>query len=460
MYSQSRRNRNAVNVWPGFVDALASVLLVFIFMLLLFVVGQFFLTDILMGRNEELFRLNQDMDVLSGSLIVEKHKTATQRKRIDELNKSLKSILMERDRINQELGLKLREIASLQEDIAALRIFRKEMEEKISVMALTLERQEKQLQQASEQSAKDRQTISANEKDLAELMALRDKLSAEVADLTIAITLNQDELTAVRDRSKSLAQRLSDEEERTRLAQEQIDKKDIRLQELRELLASVDQALAEEKHLSAEKQEQLSENAKTQSLQQAEIEALRTKLDLSSTQVSQQQTELDRLNIELNRELASKVKELSRYRSEFFGRLRDVLGDHPDIRVIGDRFLFQSELLFASGSAVLGAPGRQQLKKLAATLKEVSGKIPEDINWILRVDGHTDKNPINTGQFPSNWELSTARALSIVNFLIAEGIEPSRLAATGFAEFHPLDNAENEAAYSRNRRIELKLTER
>ena len=460
MYTQSRRNRNAVNVWPGFVDALASVLLVFIFMLLLFVVGQFFLTDILMGRNKELYHLGQEIDVLSGSLIVEKHKTATQRKRINELDKSLRSAVIERDRLNQELGLKLREIASLQEDIAALRTFRKEMESKIAIMALTLDRQEKELKQAAEQGAKDKLLISANEQEIVELAALRDKLRSEVAELTTVLTLNQDELMAVRDRSKALVQRLSDVEERTRLAQEQIDKKDIRLQELRELLAKVDQALAEEKQLSAEKQEQLTQNATAMSQQQEELETLRAELDLSNTQIGEQRTELDRLNSELNRELASKVKELSRYRSEFFGRLRDVLGEHPDIRVVGDRFLFQSELLFASGSAELGTPGRQQLKKLAATLKDVSARIPEDINWVLRVDGHTDRNPINTEQFPSNWELSTARALSIVNFLIVEGIEPRRLAATGFAEFHPLDSSETPEAFSRNRRIELKLTER
>jgi len=176
--------------------------------------------------------------------------------------------------------------------------------------------------------------------------------------------------------------------------------------------------------------------------------------------VDQQQTELDRLNTELNRELVSKVKELGRYRSEFFGRLRDVLGDHPDIRVVGDRFLFQSELLFDSASADIGGAGVVQLKKLAATLKRMSSKIPDDINWILRVDGHTDRRPINTEQFSSNWELSTARALSIVNFLVAEGIAPGRLAATGFGEFHPLDRGASVKAFSRNRRIELKLTER
>ncbi len=516
MYTQSRRNRNAVNVWPGFVDALASVLLVFIFMLLIFVVGQFFLTDILIGRNKELYQLNQEVDVLSGDLVMEQHRTATQSKRIGELDASLRATMQERDRLNRELQLKLREIASLQEDISALRTFRQELESKVADMVLALEQRGVDLTQAAEQAARDRSLISSRGEDIAQLEALRDKLRSEVAELSTTLTLNREEMMAVRDRSKALALKLSDQEERTRLAQVSIDSKDIRLQELRELLTNVDQALADEKKLSAQKHKQLelnlarlaqmdeelkrylqqlaqrddklkqkdkqlakqgseldtkdqqlvlkwkqlARNKSASSMQREEIEQLRSELKLSSTQVGEQQEELDRLNTELNRELASKVKELSRYRSEFFGRLRDVLGDHPDIRVVGDRFLFQSELLFASGSAELGDQGRVQLKKLAATLKTVSARIPGDINWILRVDGHTDRIPINTEQFPSNWELSTARALSIVNFLVAEGIQPGRLAATGFAEFHPLDRKQTREAFSRNRRIELKLTER
>jgi len=395
MYTQSRRNRNAVNVWPGFVDALASVLLVFIFMLLIFVVGQFFLTDILIGRNKELYQLNREVDVLSGDLVKEKRRTATQGKRIVELDASLRATMQERDRLNQELQLKLREIASLQEDISALRTFRQELENKVADMALALEQRKADLKQAAEQAARDRSLVTSRGEDIAELEALRDKLRSEIAELSTTMTLNREEMMAVRDRSKALALKLSDQEERTRLAQVSIDNKDIRLQELRELLANVDQALADEKKLSAQKQEQLelnlvqlaqmddqlklkdkqlakqkseldtkdqqlvlkwkqlARNKADNSMRREEIEKLRSELKLSSTQVGEQKEELDRLNTELNRELASKVKELSRYRSEFFGRLRDVLGDHPDIRVVGDRFLFQSELLFSSGSADL-----------------------------------------------------------------------------------------------------------
>jgi chemotaxis protein MotB len=162
----------------------------------------------------------------------------------------------------------------------------------------------------------------------------------------------------------------------------------------------------------------------------------------------------------LNAALASKVEELARYRSEFFGRLREVLGDRPDIRVVGDRFVFQSEVLFALGSADLSDNAKKQLLPVAQALKDISSKIPPDINWVLRVDGHTDKRPITTAQFPSNWELSTARAISVVRFFMDQGIPANRLVAAGFGEYQPIDTRDSEDAYRRNRRIELKLTER
>jgi chemotaxis protein MotB len=162
----------------------------------------------------------------------------------------------------------------------------------------------------------------------------------------------------------------------------------------------------------------------------------------------------------LNAALASKVQELARYRSEFFGRLRDVLGSQPGIRIVGDRFVFQSEVLFSKGSDQLENEGQKQIQQLAGTLKAITVKIPKNIDWILRVDGHTDQIPIRTTRFPSNWELSTARAISVVKFLVQRGISPTNLAATGFGEFQPIDPRDTEEAYIRNRRIELKLTQR
>jgi chemotaxis protein MotB len=162
----------------------------------------------------------------------------------------------------------------------------------------------------------------------------------------------------------------------------------------------------------------------------------------------------------LNVALANKVAELAGYRSEFFGKLKQVLGERPDIQIVGDRFVFQSEVLFDVGSADIEDAGKQQLGQFAKTLLEIAAKIPPDIDWILRVDGHTDKRPINTNQFHSNWELSSARAIAVVNYLASQGVPYNRLVAAGFAEFRPLDAADDEIAYRRNRRIELKLDQR
>ncbi|MEO1121232.1 MAG: OmpA family protein, partial [Pseudomonadota bacterium] len=170
---------------------------------------------------------------------------------------------------------------------------------------------------------------------------------------------------------------------------------------------------------------------------------------------------IEDLGARLNQALAQKVDELQRYRSEFFGRLRDVIGSRNDIQIVGDRFVFQSEVLFSTGSAELGAAGRRELSRFAGLLRDISSDIPPEVSWILRIDGHTDRVPITGGIYRNNWELSQARALSVVEFLInQENIPPQRLAATGFGEYQPIDPGNTREAFARNRRIELKLTER
>jgi chemotaxis protein MotB len=183
-------------------------------------------------------------------------------------------------------------------------------------------------------------------------------------------------------------------------------------------------------------------------------------LEVSEAKVKDQQGQIVELGKRLNLALVNKVEELARYRSEFFGRLREILGDRPDIRIVGDRFVFQSEVLFAPGSAELSEGAKKELTPVITALKDISAKIPPDINWMLRVDGHTDRRPISNPQFPSNWELSAARAISVVRFAVEEGIPASRVSAAGFADKQPIDPRSAEDAYRRNRRIELKLTER
>jgi chemotaxis protein MotB len=191
-----------------------------------------------------------------------------------------------------------------------------------------------------------------------------------------------------------------------------------------------------------------------------QLDEISASLDLARAQGKAKDVRIEELGKELNLALANKVNELQRYRSDFFGKLRAVLGNRSDIQVVGDRFVVPSELLFSSGTDELTPAARVQLDQLAATLREVSAEIPSDLDWVLRIDGHTDKRPIATARFPSNWELSTARAIAIVKHLVVQGIPPRRLAANGFGEFRPLDPGENEAAYAINRRIEIQLTNR
>ncbi len=191
-----------------------------------------------------------------------------------------------------------------------------------------------------------------------------------------------------------------------------------------------------------------------------QLTALESALQAAEGKDKDSQTRIADLGQRLNVALAQRVQELARYRSDFFGRLRTILGNRPDIRIVGDRFVFQSEILFDTGQAQLRQEGRDELDKLAAALVDLEKRIPPDISWVLRVDGHTDIRPIASPQFPSNWALSAGRAISVVQYLVSKGVSPQRLVAAGFGEYQPLDPDRTEESFRRNRRLELKLTER
>ena len=189
-----------------------------------------------------------------------------------------------------------------------------------------------------------------------------------------------------------------------------------------------------------------------------QLGAIEQALEAAEKKDRESQSRIEQLGQRLNLALAQRVQELQRYRSDFFGRLREILGNRPEIRVVGDRFVLQSEVFFDTGQSVLKPEGRAEMDKIAAALLELNRQIPQDIAWVLRVDGHTDVRPIAGGR--TNWDLSAARAIAVVQYLIARGMPPQRLVAAGFGEFQPIDPGTGEEAYSRNRRIELKLTER
>jgi chemotaxis protein MotB len=424
MLSPASRSRSAVNIWPGFVDALASVLMVFIFMLLIFVIAQFFLSHIASSRFGAIEQLSSNINALLDELSIEQDKRAAMSEEIAALSSELGRTRDSRDRLAEELSGAQMEIEHGRE-------------------ALTARQRE----------------LASLEQDIEALRTVRDGLEARIAQLTDTGERREQDLAALRDRSKSLEARLADERERTRLAQVEIEQRDTRIETLQARGDEQARQLGEERALGVDARAQIVLLNEQLGDLRARITRLSAALDVSEQQSERDKVRIEELGQKLNLALAEQVEKLSRYRSEFFGRLREALGERSDIRISGDRFVFQSEVLFPSGSDQLEPSGREQLDRLAETLKDVAQRIPSDVDWILRVDGHTDRRPISTAEFRSNWELSTARALSIVRHLIDRGIAPKRLGATGFGEFRPIDAGDSAAAFARNRRIELKLTE-
>jgi chemotaxis protein MotB len=276
----------------------------------------------------------------------------------------------------------------------------------------------------------------------AKLATAQDERDRAVAELEAQVARLSDMLLAEREETAVLNDDLVALREENAQAGRELR---ATLGEMREQRAAYDAELARANHLLAELRQQLA------TLNQA--------LEASEAKNTDQQTVIFELEKRLNQALASKTLELARYRSEFFGRLREALGTRDDIGIVGDRFVFQSEVLFGSGEATLGPAGRLQLVQFADTLQQVAANIPPDIKWILRVDGHTDRRPISNDRFPTNWELSTARATEVVRFLIRQGIPPERLMAAGFGEFYPITEGTTLSELRRNRRIEFRLTQ-
>jgi chemotaxis protein MotB len=367
--SRRRSSSSHSDIWPGFVDALSTLLMVIIFLLTVFVLAQFFLTDLLAGRDQALKRLETQVSELADMLALERQAGSELRASIAQLS------------------------AQLQSSTAA-----------------------------------------------------RDRLTGEVSSLTSSLEASRAELNALREKSAAIETELA------------AARKDLSAREAR--LAESQSALTEEQRVSAARKSEVDRLSQAIAALRTELARLNAALDASENKSKEQKAEIVNLGQRLNAALASKVEELARYRSEFFGRLREVLGNRSDIRIVGDRFVFQSEVLFSSGSATLNDAGKAQIRRLASTLLDLSKKIPPSIDWVLRVDGHTDVRPIKTREFPSNWELSTARALAVVRQMVAEGLPPQRLAPTGFGPYQPLDASGGEDALAKNRRIEFKLTER
>ncbi len=433
MAGLARRSRSATaDIWPGFVDALATLLMVIIFLLTIFVLAQFFLSELLAGRDQALKRLQTSIAELTEMLGLERRANVELRGTVARLSSQLQGSTAERDR----LTVRLSELqATAAETMAEAQRLERAMADALKEVTAGKETIRVKLLE-----------IASLKADIAALRKLREDLERKVGSLAASLETSQAEAGALRDRSKKLAAEMAGQRERTVLAQKALKARDIRIEEL--TAAELDQRRAA-----------VLLNNQIAALRDALVR-LNAVLEASEKKAREQNVQIANLGARLNAALASKVEELSRYRSEFFGKLRDVLGSRSDVRVVGDRFVFQSEVLFASGDATINEAGMIEMRRLAKALKEISAKIPSKLDWVLRVDGHTDIHPIATAKYPSNWELSTARAVSVVKFLIGQGIAPHRLAATGFGPYQPIDKGKDKAADRRNRRIELKLTQR
>jgi chemotaxis protein MotB len=475
MYALGRGgSRRSINIWPGFVDGLATLLLVVIFVLMVFMVAQFFLSVALTGKDEALTRLETEINELAELLALERGANTELRVNVQQLSAELQSSLASRESLTSQLAALSEERASLANQLAALAderdrlaaLVSQEQDERERLAGLLGSREES-LAEARSDLQQTRQALAERESELDEA---RSRLNAALARLEVEQQRLEEALAAIAAGKAELEDAYAtidaDKDKiEAQLAELAILKslRDDLVERLRASEGELEgerQALAEERELSAEAQIQVTLLNRQLAALREQLARVSEALDLAQTKNEEQEVQIADLGRRLNVALASKVQELARYRSEFFGRLREILGDRQDIRIVGDRFVFQSEVLFASGSATIAEEGRPQLARLASTLKEIAAQIPNDLDWVLRVDGHTDRQPINTFAFPSNWELSTARAVSVVKFLIDQGIPPQRLAATGFGEFQPLDTGGDEIAYRRNHHIEFKLTER
>ncbi len=488
--------RFTANIWPGFVDAMTALLLVMIFVLSIFMIMQFVLKEQITGKDRQLDRLAVELAQLGDVLSIE-------RERADELDEEVARLNLQVDSGEAEIrryaalvaalgaereGLSAR-VAELEDANArelsekeALNVALAEMRDEVDTQeeaarlaaakreALEALIEEIKAESAARQAELEASQTALSEEEAARLAeaaaaeALRERLAGADTELT-ALTLSLEEKRREAEETLTLlaAAEASRAELESLLGEELTDN-----ERDAALLAQAKVELAEVSEISARSQREAALlNQQVIELRQ-KIGSLQSQLNLADERDRDADIQIADLGRQLNSALAREAerlarekKELEGFRSEFFGRMREILGDREDIKIVGDRFLFQSEVLFASGSAELGPAGRAELGKLASAVREVQNEIPSEIDWILRVDGHTDSVPLNSPRFADNWELSQARALSVVRYLVAdEGISPRRLAAAGFGEFQPIDARPTPEAFARNRRIEIKFTER
>ncbi len=574
MTTRSIRNRinDSTNIWPGFVDVLATLLIVIIFVLMVFTVSQIYLSDAISGRDKALEDLKNQINELSKILVIESKEKQLALEDLSTTKSELKSEKSLTTQLEKQVSENEKTISFQSQDISILSFQIEELLNELQIVAKALqtyegiaitsldtkglgERINKALATRIEELNIINEKLSLSQKETAKQLEIVRNLNSNLTAINESLGLDDaslaEQLDAIKNKNSELAlanQQLEDLNKKLILNEEQLQnqveqyqiiteelialnenldlkdkalldqldlikiknnelsqlnedliKKDTTIFDLRGKISELNNILSLSQETQLSQQDEIS-NMKSKILQlekekediaqisnkdildaelrasttleeveylSSEIEILKTEintlnaaLEASEVDVLTKELQIEVLGERLNKALTSKVFELQKYRSEFFGRLQELLGERKDIKVVGDRFIFESELLFDSGSATLQEEGEKKLKQIGLTLQETTNNIPDDIDWIIQVEGHTDKNPISTAKFPSNWELSTARANTVLKLLLELGFDPKRLSAAGYGEFYPISQGETIKDFEQNRRIELKLTSR
>ena len=473
-YSKSQNSEDTSLIWPGFVDVLASTLMVIIFIVLLFTVSQVYLGDLVVGKNEQILNLEKTIEI-QDETIVEQDSTLTDKEItlierqevIDQLDNEL-VILDEEIRLKQsEILDKQNLLTSKDQEISLQEAIIDQKEDAIITLDTLIEEQALDIGKLNQMIAQLTQELSLSLEE-------KENLRGQLIDLNQEQETLKNTLSQLGGRNEELVGKLSDSQNRVQSLLETLSSSEV---ENKGLQGKIDDIKDQNLSLQGQISELENESSfKTENLNDAlikisrlsddikilsnEIQLLNNLLDSKEAEIANNKIELGEIGDRLNRVLTSELFKLQKYKSEFFGKLSEALGNRDDIQIKGDRFIFQSEILFDSGSVEIQSSGRVALSLIAKTLIDLINDIPTELNWVIQIDGHTDKVPISTSQFPSNWELSHARALEVVKFFIGQGIPADRLSANGYGEYQPINTGDSREDLKQNRRIELKITQK
>ena len=473
-YTKSQRSEDNSIIWPGFVDVLASTLMVIIFVVLLFTVAQVYLGDLVVGKNKQILSLEKTIEIQDETIVEQDLSLSDKEIALLERQEVIKQLDTELDILDEEIKAKQFEISEKEnlltakdEEITLQDELLKEKDETILTLDDLINKHALDITELNEIIARITEELSLSLEEKEELRGRLSSLNEEQENLKNKLQelggeneVLVSQLSDSQGRIQSLLESLSSSQGENEILETQISSVENQNQSLRDQISSLEQDSVIQTTSLNDALAQISRLSEDIKILSNEIQLLNNLLESKEAEIASNKIELGELGDRLNRVLTSELYKLQKYRSEFFGQLSETLGQREDIQIKGDRFIFQSEILFESGSTDIQSGGRVALSLIAKTLIDLSNQIPTDLNWILQVDGHTDKVPIATARFPSNWELSHARALEVVKFFIQQGIPADKLSANGYGEHQPISLGSSPEDLKLNRRIELKITQR